>query len=143
MLVLVVPVGMFIAPPSVEAAVQITSISPFCATIGDTVVITGNGFGAHNITIKVGGVEAQVISATGNKAKFIVPAGVVAGMTTVTATNPGGQTGSIACASKAPRSVATRSTTTATASLTIPPCAPRSTTRRQPTPSRSIGQPTH
>jgi hypothetical protein len=96
MLVLVVAEGTFIAPPSVQAAVQITSISPSCATTGDTVVITGNGFGAHNVTIKVGGAVAQVISATGNKATFIVPAGVVAGMTTVTATNPGGQTGSIA-----------------------------------------------
>lgn len=78
------------------AASQISSITPSCAGPGDQVTITGNGFGAQNVVIKVGGIQAQLVSAVGNRATFIVPAGVPSGITTVTATNPGGHTGSIA-----------------------------------------------
>jgi hypothetical protein len=83
--------------PGAEAqAGHIDSISTSCATVGAQVTITGQGFGAHNVTIAVGGVPAQVVSANGHSATFIVPAGVQLGPTTVTATNPGGHTGSIA-----------------------------------------------
>lgn len=77
-------------------ASQISSITPSCAGTGDQVTITGNGFGAQNVVIKVGGVQAQLVSAVGNRATFIVPTGAPSGVTTVTATNPGGHTGSIA-----------------------------------------------
>jgi hypothetical protein len=80
----------------VAAAGQIDSISPSCASVGAEVTITGNGFGAHNVSIAVGGVTAQVVTATGNMATFLVPAGARLGSTTVTATNPGGHTGTIA-----------------------------------------------
>ena len=83
--------------PVVEAqAGHIDSISPSCASVGDQVTITGQGFGAHNVSIAVGGVQAQVVGANGHSATFIVPAGAPLGSTTVTATNPGGHTGSIA-----------------------------------------------
>jgi len=78
------------------AASQISSITPSCAGPGEQVTITGNGFGAHNVVIKVSGVQAQLVSAVGNRATFIVPTGTPSGVTTVTATNPGGHTGSIA-----------------------------------------------
>lgn len=80
----------------VQAGGSITSITPACAPTGATVVITGHGFGAQNVTVQVGGVLATVVSATGNRVTFLVPNGVPPGVTTVTATNPGGQAGSIA-----------------------------------------------
>jgi len=60
------------------------------------VTITGIGFGADNVQITVDGVPAQVVTATGNRATFIVPTGVSLGTTTVTAMNPGGHVGSSA-----------------------------------------------
>jgi hypothetical protein len=77
-------------------ASRIFTIDPSCAGPGDEVTITGNGFGALNVVIQVGGVPAQLVTAYGNRATFIVPVGAPVGVTTVTATNPGGHTGSIA-----------------------------------------------
>ncbi len=79
-----------------QEAARIDSIAPTCASVGAHVTITGIGFGAENVRIAVGGVAAQVVTATGDMATFIVPAGARLGLTTVTATNPGGQMGSIA-----------------------------------------------
>jgi hypothetical protein len=81
------------------AAVGIDSINPSCAGVGNEVTITGNGFGAQNVKVTVGGIPAQVLRATGNQATFRVP-GVLAGFTTVTATNPGGHADSIAFQAK-------------------------------------------
>ncbi len=84
-------------PALVEAqAGRIDTISPTCASVGDQVTITGIGFGAQNVTIAVGGVPASIVTANGHSATFIVPAGAGLGSTTVSATNPGGQSGSIA-----------------------------------------------
>ncbi len=85
-------------PPAraAQEAARIDSIAPTCASVGARVAITGIGFGAENVAIAVGGVPAQVVTATGDMAAFIVPAGAHLGRTTVTATNPGGHTGSIA-----------------------------------------------
>ncbi len=83
-------------------AARIDSINPSCASVGEQVTITGIGFGANNVKITVGGVSAQVVTATGNKATFLVPQGVPPGVTIVTATNPGGQTGSISFRVKGP-----------------------------------------
>jgi hypothetical protein len=74
---------------------RITNISPSCAAIGEQVSISGNGLGGPNVVIRVGGVQAQVVTATGNRATFVVPLTAPRGVTTVTATNPGGQNGSI------------------------------------------------
>ena len=78
------------------AAAQIKSITPSCAAVGESTIITGNGFGATNLQVTVGGVPASVTSATGKRATFLVPPGVAPGVVAVTATNPGGQSGSIA-----------------------------------------------
>ncbi len=95
--------GTYVFPPAAFAAAsQITSITPSCAAAGDTVVIEGNGFGATNVTITVGGVVAQVVAATGRRVTFIVPPAVPPGLTPVTATNPGGHTGSIPLRVKGP-----------------------------------------
>jgi len=89
-------------PALAAEAGRIASITPSCANVGDRVTITGIGFGEEredrrrHVTIAVDGVPAQVVAATGHSATFIVPAGVRLGPTTVTATNPGGHTGSIA-----------------------------------------------
>jgi IPT/TIG domain-containing protein len=76
--------------------VSIASISPAQGFRGDTVAITGNGFGGPNVRVTVGGVAAQVLSATGSSVSFVVPAGAPLGQTRVRATNPGGQFGEIA-----------------------------------------------
>jgi len=92
----VLAVGALQCPVLGAGAGQIDSIFPSCASVGAQVTITGQGFGAHNVTIAVGGVPAQIVAANGHSATFIVPGGVQLGPTSVTATNPGGHTGSIA-----------------------------------------------
>src|SRR5262245_46434042 len=97
-LVIAITLAMGLLASARIAAAQaghIDSITPSCAGVGEQVTITGIGFGAQNVKITVGGVPAQVVTATGNKATFIVPTGAPPGFTTVTDTNPGGQTGSI------------------------------------------------
>ena len=92
--------GMPLLPASSSAAwaaaAQIKSITPSCAAVGETVSLSGNGYGATNLIIMVGGVTASLVSATGNQATFVVPSGVAPGVVIVTATNPGEQSGSIA-----------------------------------------------
>ena len=83
-------------PTFAAQAGRIDSIAPSCASVGDRATITGIGFGAANVTITVDGVPASVVTATGNRATFIVPAGVALGAATVRARNPGGHAGSIA-----------------------------------------------
>ncbi len=88
-------------------ASRIFTIEPSCAQPGDTVFITGNGFGAHNVEIYVGGQEtghgvitrglrAQLVSAFGNRATFIVPQNAPGGVSIVWAVNPGSHAGFIA-----------------------------------------------
>jgi hypothetical protein len=89
-------VGFAIAPPVQAQAAQIDEISPAAARRGEMVTIHGIGFGAGNVQITVGTVRAEVVSATGNQAMFLVPQGSPPGATRVTATNPGGREGSIA-----------------------------------------------
>ena len=79
-----------------QQAVRIDTVDPSQAAPGATVTITGNGFGAKNVRVTVGGVPAQVMSATGSRVTFVVPAGVACGPTTITATSPSGHTGHIA-----------------------------------------------
>ncbi len=77
-------------------AARIDRITPAASRKGEQVTITGIGFGAGNVRITVGGVSAQVLTATGNRVTFLVPmTGLTPGATRVIATNPGGQTGSI------------------------------------------------
>ena len=78
------------------AAARINSIAPACAAPPSRVRITGNGFGAANLRVTVDNIPATITSATGTQATFVVPAGVAPGVVVVTATNPGGQSGSIA-----------------------------------------------
>jgi hypothetical protein len=87
---------LFAVPPiALAQAAHIDTIVPAQGKPGDTVTVTGNGFGARNVQIAVGGVPAQVLSATGKSASFVVPAHAPVGATSVTVINPGGQTGSI------------------------------------------------
>jgi len=77
------------------AAPGISSIAPAEARPDDIVTINGNGFGGPNVKVTVGGVQAKVVTATGNKVTFTVPRGLYPGPTTVTAANPGGNGGAI------------------------------------------------
>lgn len=88
-------------------AARIFTIAPSGANPGDTVQITGNDFGTENVQIYVGGQEtghgiitgglqAQVVSAFGNRATFIVPLTAPPGVHIVWAVNPGSHVGSIA-----------------------------------------------
>jgi hypothetical protein len=76
-------------------AARIDRIAPAAARQGEQVTITGNGFGARNVRITVGGVGAHVLKATGKRVTFVVPTGLTPGATRVAAANPGGQTGGI------------------------------------------------
>ena len=82
-------------PAGAASAAFISAIAPASASYGESVTITGTGFGGPNVVVRVGGVPARVTSATGNRATFLVPLGVPVGDTIVTATNPGGHVGSI------------------------------------------------
>ena len=84
-----------LAGPAVGEASQIQSISAPCGVEGDQVTIKGNGFGAANVRISVGGVAARVVTASGHSATFVVPGTGTVGPTTVTATNPEGRAGTI------------------------------------------------
>ena len=84
-----------LAGPALGDASQIQSISASCGVEGDQVTLSGNGFGASGVRVAVGGVAARVVTANGSSATFVVPATGTVGPTTVTATNPGGQAGSI------------------------------------------------
>jgi hypothetical protein len=79
-----------------QRAGSIDTIAPAAARPGDSVTITGRGFGAINVRVTVGGVPADVLAATGSRVTFRVPTGAAPGSTHVIATNPGGQSGSIA-----------------------------------------------
>jgi len=79
-----------------QRAGSIDTIAPAAARPGEPVTITGRGFGAFNVRVTVGGVPAEVVAANGTRVTFHVPIGVPHGATTVTATNPGGQSGAIA-----------------------------------------------
>jgi len=78
-----------------QRAGSIDTITPAAARPGDSVTITGRGFGAINVRVTVGGVPAVVLSATGSLVTFRIPDGTPVGSTQVIATNPGGQSGSI------------------------------------------------
>jgi len=73
---------------------RVSEVAPNCAAPGEKVSITGIGFGAKNVSITVAGTSALVLQATGHSAEFSVPT-VPTGITKVTATNPGGQSGAI------------------------------------------------
>lgn len=74
---------------------RVLAVAPSCALPGETVSLAGRGFGAHNVSIDVGGLIAEVLQATGHNAEFIVPPTSPPGFTTVTAVNPGGEGGVI------------------------------------------------
>jgi len=90
--------AVFARPARAQQAARIDTVSPSQAAAGQAVTITGIGFGARNVRITVGGIPAQVVSATGSRVTFLVPTGVACGPTVITATNPGGHTGRIAFA---------------------------------------------
>ena len=79
------------APRKIAAgtAPRIDGIVPSCAGQGDRIAVTGIGFGAHNVEIRVGGIPTRVLAATGHGAIFVVPAGLQPGFTAVTVRNPG------------------------------------------------------
>jgi hypothetical protein len=68
---------------------RVVAVEPACAEPGSAAgYIEGNGFGAENLTITVGGIEAEVLAATGHDASFVVPEGIPAGPIEVVVTNP-------------------------------------------------------
>jgi hypothetical protein len=75
---------------------RVEAIAPVAARIGERVTITGHGFGAHNVRVTVGGVQATVVAANGHRVTLIVPPGVPPGPTTVIVRNPGRRSASIA-----------------------------------------------
>src|SRR3990170_3345467 len=80
---------------AVGSGVHITNIAPASGRAEDLVTITGRGFGDRNATITIGGARATILTAAGDRITFRVPAGLLPGTTSVTVTNPGGQSGSI------------------------------------------------
>jgi hypothetical protein len=103
--ILAVFVGMVAVASPVRAATPVGAQAAFVATIapdvasyGESVTITGIGFGGPSVVIRVNGIVAPVVSATGTRVTFRVPIGVPQGAVVVTVTNPGGHTGSISFA---------------------------------------------
>src|SRR5689334_11573021 len=83
------------AAPRANPTVTIASISPGQALRRSVVTLVGNGLGATNVRVTVGGIAAQVLAATGNTVRFVVPGDAPLGPTVVRATNPGGRFGEI------------------------------------------------
>ena len=77
------------------APLRVTGISPQVADRGELVTITGDGFGAHNLAVTVEGERVPLVSATGTRASFRVPALGAVGDVSVEARNPGGPVGRI------------------------------------------------
>lgn len=77
------------------APLRVSSISPAVADRGELVTIAGGGFGAHNLEVSVGGEPVELVSATGSRASFRVPALGAVGDVQVEARNPGGHSGRI------------------------------------------------
>src|SRR5687767_4442073 len=95
---LVIVLAAFATAQSASAApapLRVMSISPLVAERGELVTITGEGFGADNLEVSVGGKRVAVVSATGSKASFRVPALGAVGDIAVEARNPGGLAGRI------------------------------------------------
>ena len=68
----------------IQPAPTITSVNPLSANVGDTVTVTGTFF-RNIVKVLLGAVQAQVIDSTSSSVlKFKVPAGVSAGLVTVT-----------------------------------------------------------
>src|SRR4051812_9417038 len=74
-------------------AARIDRISSPAARRGEVVTVNGAGFGAINVQVKVGGITARVLGATGNQATFRVPDEAPIGATFIQVTNPGGRMG--------------------------------------------------
>jgi hypothetical protein len=77
------------------APLRVTGISPQVADRGELVTIAGSGFGAQNLEVTVGGDPVELVSATGSRASFRVPALGPVGEVVVEARNPGGHVGRI------------------------------------------------
>jgi hypothetical protein len=85
-----------VSESSSEKGLAIDWVEPECAEPGSAAgYIEGSGFGAQNVRITVGGIEAEVIAATGKDASFVVPEGLAPGTTEVVVTNPGGRIATI------------------------------------------------
>lgn len=78
------------APPTS----RVDSVSPAAARASERATLTGTGFGA-GAAVDVGGVSAQVVSATGTQIVFEVPSGAKLGVTTVGATSAGQPAGRV------------------------------------------------
>jgi hypothetical protein len=76
-------------------AASIRSIEPVCAAPGATGRIRGIGFGPGGLRVTVGGVQAQLVAATGTDVTFLVPSGAPQGPVEVQAINPGGHVGRV------------------------------------------------
>lgn len=66
--------------------VTVTSFSPTTAFVGEQVIIKGTGFSskpAGNV-VKIGGIQAEVLSSTAGEIRITVPVDVVTGMISVT-----------------------------------------------------------
>lgn len=68
----------------IQPAPTITAVNPLSANVGDTVTVTGTFF-RNIVKVLLGAVQAQVVDSTSaNILKFKVPAGVSAGLVTIT-----------------------------------------------------------
>jgi hypothetical protein len=87
----VVAISVAVLAGAAPSSIRIDRVAPDVAERGAQVVLRGGGFGAKNVRVWVGGVPAQVLSATGNRVLFRVPDAAPLGPTTVEAANPGGE----------------------------------------------------
>jgi len=87
-----------LAVPDPKTPLRLDAIVPAVADRGELVTIHGGGFGAKNLEVTVGGDPVSLVTATGSRASFRVPALGAVGEVLVAARNPGGHIGRIALA---------------------------------------------
>ena len=70
-------------PAARSQAAQIDTIAPASGRAGDRITIMGRGFGALKVSVTVGGIPAEILSASGYQVTFVAPRGLAGGPTTL------------------------------------------------------------
>jgi hypothetical protein len=73
----------------VIGAVTVTSVTPYSGFVGDQVVINGTDMKTVS-SVKVGNVDATIVSTTETSVKITIPEGAVIGLSNLTIVNTGG-----------------------------------------------------
>jgi len=79
----------FSAPQSLTVSGSVSSVTPSQGAVGDSITVSGAGFGTQAGSVSIGGTAATVSSWSPSSIAFTVPDGVTAGGTTISITTNG------------------------------------------------------